>query len=191
MRDILKLGFILLAYSLIAGIALAYVNIKTKPTIAENKSASENNAREEVLPGMEGGFEVKGEDSDFPYWIGYIDNSKTQIGGYVFIAKEKGYSSVVETMVGVDNEGKINGIKVLSQQETPGLGTKIVEIRHGDTEPWFYKQFTGKNASDNIMVTKDGGNIEAITGATITPRAVTSSINKGLNRLKEATGIGS
>lgn len=191
MRDIFKLGFVLLLYSLAAGAALGYVNIMTKTKIIDNKSVAENNARKDVLPGMQGGFDTKGDGTDFVYWTAYKDAAKSQIGGYIFIAKEKGYSSVVETIVGVDPEGKITGIKVLFQQETPGLGTKIIEVKHGDISPWFYSQFAGKKASDNIKVKKDGGDIEAITGATITPRAVTNSINAGLNKLKDATGAGS
>jgi electron transport complex protein RnfG len=187
-RDILKLGVILMIYSIAAGASLAYVNVMTRERIAANKSASEDAARKEVLPGMDGGFEEKGilkvGDSTYPYWIGYADNAKTAPGGYVFIAKGKGYSSVIETMVGVGKDGKIAGVKVIFQQETPGLGTRIMEVR-------FYCQFKGKSTEDNIKVRKDGGTIDAVTGATISPRAVTDSINKGLARLKETVGGGS
>jgi electron transport complex protein RnfG len=194
-RDILKLGMILMIYSIAAGASLAYVNIMTKERIAANKSAFENAARNEVLPGMDGGFEEKGilkvGDSTYPYWIGYGDKAKTAPGGYVFIAKGKGYSSVIETMVGVGKDSKITGIKVIFQQETPGLGTRIMEVRHSESDPWFYRQFKGKSTEDNIKERKDGGTIDAVTGATISPRAVTDSINKGLARLKETVGGGS
>lgn len=179
-------------YSLAAGASLAYVNIITKPRIIVNQTATEDSARAEVLPGMEGGFEQKGvmkvSGYDYPWWIGYRDREKTTPGGYVFIASGKGYSSVVRTMVGVGPDGRITGIKVLFQQETPGLGTKIVEIRHGESDPWFFRQFKGKSAADNIKVKKDGGVIDAITGATISPRAVTDSINRGLMSLRETVG---
>jgi Na+-translocating ferredoxin:NAD+ oxidoreductase subunit G len=192
MRDIIRLGIVLMIYSVIAGASLAYVNIMTKDKIISNKAASEDAARKEVLPGMNGGFEPKGSmtvgNYEFPYWIAYTDQGKTTPGGYVFIAKGKGYSSVIETMVGVDLGGKITGIKVVSQQETPGLGTKITEVRYGENDPWFSRQFKGKSADDNIRVKKDGGDIDAMTGATISPRAVTDSINKGLVSLKKIMG---
>ena len=193
MRDIVKLGIILMIYSLVAGAALGYVNLKTKPIITTNKTAAENSARSEVLPGMTGGFEFKGnltvDGREFPYWIGYKDDAKKEPGGYVFIARGKGYSSVIETMVGVGMDGKITSDKILSQQETPGLGTKVIESRSNENDPsWFTKQFIGKSAEDNLRVKKDGGGIDAVTGATITPRAITNSINKGLVKLKETVG---
>ncbi|MDP2984894.1 MAG: RnfABCDGE type electron transport complex subunit G [Candidatus Latescibacter sp.] len=193
MRDIVQLGVILMIYSLAAGAALGYVNLKTKPIITANKTAAENSARLEVLPGMTGGFDSKGnlavDGREFPWWIGYKDDAKKEPAGYVFIAKGKGYSSVVETMVGVGMDGKITGSKILSQQETPGLGTKILENRPNENDPsWFTRQFIGKSAEDNIKVKKDGGFIDAVTGATVTPRAITNSINKGLVKLKETVG---
>lgn len=194
MRDILKLGVILMIYNVVAGASLAYVNIMTKDRVAENKATSDDTARKEVLPGMDGGFEQKGAlkvgDYDCPYWIGYADKAKTVSGGYLFIARERGYSSVIETMVGVGENGRITGIKVIFQQETPGLGAKITEIRYGESAPWFYRQFKGKSAEDNLKVKKDGGTIDSVTGATISPRAVTDSINKGLAKLKETVGGG-
>jgi Na+-translocating ferredoxin:NAD+ oxidoreductase subunit G len=191
-RDILKLGIVLMVYSVIAGASLAYVNLMTKEKVASNKTLAEELARKEVLPGMEGGFDLKGKMAvgsyEFPWWIGYTDQAKSSVGGYVFIAKGKGYSSVIETMVGVGKDFKITGIKVVFQQETPGLGTKITEIKYGENDPWFYRQFKGKSVEDNLKVKKDGGTIDAMTGATISPRAVTDSINKGLTKLKEAAG---
>ena len=89
MRDILKLGAILMIYSLIAATALAFVNIKTIPRIKQNKINAEKNARAEVLPGMTGGYELQDEQSGFPYWIGYSDELKSDPDGYIFIAREK------------------------------------------------------------------------------------------------------
>lgn len=190
MRDILKLGIVLMIYSLIAGASLAYVNIITMTKISQNKTNAENSARNEVLPGMDGGFEQKGEGSDFTYWVGYKDAAKTSPAGYIFIAKGKGYSSIIETMIGVGLDGKIVGMKVIFQQETPGLGTKISEIKYGEKDPWFYRQFIGKCAEDNIKVKKDGGTIDAISGATISPRAVTDAINKSLVQLQNSLKAG-
>lgn len=192
MGDILKLGGVLAIYSLVAGAALAYVNIRTEPIIKQNRIASEEAARLQVLPGMEGGFELKDESSDLPYWVGYTNTTQSEVGGYVFIAQGPGYSSTIQTMVGVNSGGKIVGMQVLFQKETPGLGVKITEIRHGEDQPWFQRQFIGLEiGSGKIELAKDGGPIDAITGATISSRAVTSSVREGLRRLAEKTGMGS
>ena len=191
MHNILKLSVILMIYALFAGAALALVNIKTISLIEENKLNVEEETRTQVLSDTDGGFELKGEGSNFPYWIGYRDAGKKEPGGYIFVTRGNGYSSTIETMVGVDMDGKIKDAKILFQQETPGLGAKVEEIRYGETEPWFTKQFKGKTVTDDIRVIKDGGNIDAVTGATISSRAVTNSINSGLVELEKTIGGGS
>ena len=189
MRDIAKIGCILMIYTLVVGVALAFVNIKTEPIIEANKAAAENAALAEVLSDMAGDYELKGEDTDFSYWIGYKDMEKSEIGGFIVIARESGYSSIIETMIGTDVDGIITGVKILFQQETPGLGAKSVEILRGESEPWFTRQFRGKSIMDVIKVSEDGGSIDAITGATITSRAITDSINREAIKLKEIMGI--
>ncbi|MBT4483115.1 MAG: FMN-binding protein [Candidatus Latescibacteria bacterium] len=184
MREIIKTGIVLMIYTLVAGALLALVYIKTAPVIEANKAAASGDpVRAEVLAGMDGGFEPRGEKTDFLYWIGYNDAGKKIPGGYIFIASGKGYSSTIETMVGVDIEGVITGAKVLFQQETPGLGDKIEQILPGESVPWFTRQFLGLSASDNIKVVKDDGEIDSISGATISSRAVSLSISNGLKQL--------
>jgi len=187
-RDILKLGSTLTVYSLLAGTALAFVNITSSPRIAQNRIMAEKAAREEVLPGMAGGFEERVADNGFRYWVGYRDALKSSPEGYLFISRAEGYSSRIAVMVGVDTAGVITGAKVVFQQETPGLGTRIEEVRHGESDPWFMRQFIGKTAADDFRVRKDGGDIEAITGATISSRAVTKAFEDGLSILSEIIG---
>ncbi len=177
-----------MAYSLVAGSALALVSLKSGPMIERNMLAAEESARVKVLPGMIGGFEVVDGDDGFRYWRGFRDAEKTEIGGYVFVARGKGYSSVIESMVGVDITGKVTGADVLFQQETPGLGDRVNEIRHGESEPWFPRQFNGLPAGTPIGVDKDGGTIDSIAGATISSRAMTNSIHRGLVQLKDNVG---
>ena len=208
MREILKLGLILTAYVVTAGAALALVNIRTAPIIEESRKAALDAARARVLsdiggervlpengsgwvlPDMVSSYEFVDADTNFPYWIGYRDAAKSEIGGYIFIAYGIGYSSTIETMVGVGSDGKIVGVMVLFQQETPGLGDKIEEVRRGEDTPWFTQQYIGATRVDNMAVTEDGGAIDSITGATITSQAVTDSIRWGLEQLHEKTGVG-
>ncbi|MCD6308184.1 MAG: RnfABCDGE type electron transport complex subunit G [Candidatus Latescibacteria bacterium] len=189
MLDILKLGSILTLYSLLAGTALAFVNITSSPRIEQNRLEAEKSAREEVLPGMAGGFVERADGDGFRYWIGYRDARKSSPEGYLFISRAEGYSSTIAVMVGVDTAGVVTGAKVISQRETPGLGARIGEVRHGESDPWFMRQFIGKTIADNdFRVIKDGGGIEAITGATISSRAVTKAIRDGLSTLSEIIG---
>ena len=99
--------------------------------------------------------------------------------GYVFTAYGKGYSSVVQTLVCVDLTGTVAGSVVLYQQETPGLGANVVKPEK------LIGQFTGRVAA-GILLKKDGGEIDSITGSTITSRAVTNSVRLGIEAMGEA-----
>ena len=77
-------------------------------------------------------------------------------------------------MVGIDKNNKITGIEVISQQETPGLGAKIKESS-------FLQQFIGKTLEE-LKIKKDGGKIDAVTGATISSRAVTNGVRQAIEQ---------
>ncbi len=188
MKDILKLGGILLLVTAIAGAALSMVNSITKPKIEYQKQLIAKQALQAAIPSANPDLieEVK-ENEQVIYYIGYGDSSKQAIAGYAFLAKQPGYSSVIETMVGVDTTGKILGIKIIAQTETPGLGTKITEVKYGQTSSWFQDQFVNQRGA-GLAVDKDGGQIKSITGATISSRAVTVSIKNGLETLENRIG---
>ena len=185
MNNIINLGVRLLIVCAISAGGLALLNAKTSPIIAEYKRMEQELARKEVMPTASGGvFVLKDSTGDLPYYEAYSDPAGTQLVGYVFTTAQKGYSSTVETVVGVDLQWKIAGIKVTSQQETPGLGTKSTEIKYGEKDPWFQRQFRTKPA-ELIKVDKDGGDIQSITGATITSRTITDAIRNNTKLLKE------
>ncbi len=188
MRDILKPGLILMLYSLLAGSALAVVNITASPRIEQNRLEAEAAARNEVLPGMKGGFEERITGGGFRYWAGYAAESDDEPSGYVFVSAAYGYSSTIVIMAGVDRDLNIVGAAVISQQETPGLGTRITEVRRGETTPWFLARFMGKGAEDDLRVDRDGGTIEGITGATISSRAAAKAIEQGCATLHQTIG---
>ena len=107
-----------------------------------------------------------------------------EIVGYAFIAVANGYGGPIELIVALESnflqedEIIIHGISVVSHSETPGLGEKIVEASFSD-------QFTGINFND-VALTRDGGNIDAISGATISSSAV---VNTVFNTVKEKADI--
>jgi len=185
MKDIVKLGGLLFAVTAIAATALAGIYSVTKPRIERQKQLVLENALTVALPSVEQEaiFPVQ-RDGKVLYYEGYTSKDKSELVGYAFVAKGPAYSSVIETMVGVDTTGQILGMQVLSQQETPGLGTRIEEVKYGEEDPWFQRQFIGKIA-ENLKVDKDGGDIQAITGATISSRALTKSVVEAFFQLKQ------
>jgi electron transport complex protein RnfG len=172
---ILRYGLILLAVTVSTSGLLALVNQITGPKIAKGKQDALNASLILVLPGASNSNLHKFRRDGFSYYSGYSSQDSTQLIGYAFTVQSKGYSSVIWTLVGLDTSGKIIKIKVLDQQETPGLGTKCTEIRPGENEPWWQFQFQNRMAA-NVAVDKDHGDIQSITGATITSRAITDAI---------------
>lgn len=194
LRYILTLTVIcLVTASLLTGVYLL-----TRPKILEQKAQAEKEALEEVIPEA-GYFEPVLKDNQAIYFRAYSSSDKKKILGYAFKTEGQGYSSAIETMAGMDTEGKITGIKILEQNETPGLGAKISEVLAKKTlwqaikeffapekrlpemplKPWFCGQFKGKRIKDLIVV-KDATkkNIQAITGATISSEALTNSVRE-------------
>jgi electron transport complex protein RnfG len=111
----------------------------------------------------------------------YIGKKQGQLTGWAFEwSNPEGYGGEIKVLIGVDTQGTITGIEILpGHAETPGLGAKIQE------ESW-QEQFSGRNMENTKWaVDKDGGDIQAITGATISPRAVTNALKEGLQFLNE------
>lgn len=185
MKDIGKLGGLLMLITVIAATALAGIYNVTKPRIEAQKALELDRALTVALPDIprEAIFPVE-QDDEVLYYVGYKTPEKNDLVGYAFVAYGPGYSSVIETMVGVDSLGNILGMKVLSQVETPGLGTKVEEVKYGEEKPWFTQQFLGKTA-DDVAVDKDGGDIQSVTGATISSRALTKSVVAAYEKLQQ------
>jgi len=169
MKFFLQLGLILLAFCVVATALLAYVNSITKPKIDEIKIKEAEEARNALIP--DAVFEEVHGAIDY-----FIARDKTtqELKGYTFTAEKYGYSSNIKTMAAIDSSFQIINIQVISQAETPGLGTN-------STSPDFTGQFAGKTSAQ-LVVDKDGGvppnAVKALTGATITSRAVTNSLKE-------------
>lgn len=188
MREIIKFACVLGLVMLIAAGALAYVNGITKPRILAQQEKDLKAGIYAVLPGSESGVVIAHQFGEALTWYaGFATSDTSGLIGYALPVVSKGYSSNVRTLVGIDSAGQIIALKVLFQQETPGLGTRIEEVRSGAAEPWFTTQFKGKTARD-VLVDKDGGDIQSITGATITSRAVTDGIRAMADRFMKSIG---
>lgn len=170
---IVKYALILAMYTAIAGGVLALTYSVTEPRRLANAKQNQLKAQQEVLPQA-----VKFEEkttNNLTYARALDEEDR--IVGYVVLAKGKGYSSILEIMLGLDKDCSVIGMKVLSQTETPGLGTRI-------TEDSFIQQFMNKKI-ENICLKKDGGEIDAITGATISSRAATNTVASAVRELKK------
>ena len=211
MGNFLRLVCTLAAIALVASFGLSAVYNATHEITEEYKRLEQELARVEALDCDEGAhFVLTKTDSlvgnrEFSYYTAYASEGSDEVIGYSFIAYGKGYSSTIETVVGVDRDGKICGIKITDQKETPGLGAKLQEVSSENTlwavmsasavdeeglKPWFQSQFAGLRADDLTVVksrAEDG--ILAITGATISSEAVTASVAKALRTLTSIVGI--
>lgn len=172
MNQLVRFGLILALICFVATFVLAVTYEVTKPKIEEKLRIEEEDALKAIVPDADS-FIKKTVDA-----IDYFEalKGKDRIG-YCIRVTGNGYSGFIRIIVGIDLNGIIKGVEVLEHQETPGLGAKINEIRPGEKEPYFLKQFKGK-AAKTIAVKKD---IDAITGATISSSAVTDAINRAIN----------
>lgn len=196
-KKMIKEAGILFAITLIAGILLGFVNELTKEPIARQEELKVQKACAEVFADAASFEEVS--DIELPTAVEsglkistaeeYAAANGVEIGtvyralsaegtllGYVINTTSKeGYGGNIELMMGITMDGTLNGISILSISETAGLGMRAGEV--------LVPQFAGKNV-DSFVYTKTGATadneIDAISGATITTKAVTNAVNAGL-----------
>ena len=174
MKEIIRLTVVLTCVCMVAGLALSFVNAATKDARAYQDRLELLNALNMVLPEHDNEPDKDIVDIDGTNY--FLSKKADTINGVAFkTSTEKGYSGLIEIIVGVQTDGKIIAIGILSQKETPGLGSKIAQ-------DWFKDQYKGKTLDGaNWAVKKDGGDFDQISGATISPRAVTGAVKDGLS----------
>lgn len=196
MRESIKLGVILMLIAGCAAGALAVVNSFTEPLIQKQQEDALQNSLSEVLPGSGSAVFILNDElkNQIPAEIQdlfgdiYVAKSSADGGatGLVVTVLPTGYANTIMLLVGMDSTGSLTGVRIISQGETPQVGSKI-------TEPEFYAQeaFTGQTVSNDLKVTKDGGNVDAVTGATVSSRAVVRGINAAFELYRSAAiGLG-
>ena len=164
-----RIALTLLLITSVVAAALAGVNAITAPIIAAANEAKTQEAIEAVLPG--GGSEIGFTDP-----TGLVTTVYRGENGYAVQVAPSGFDGAIDMMVGIDSEGRVLGISIINHTETAGLGA--VAAAKTSAGEAFRGQFVG--TSGTLSVTKDGGTIDAITGATITSRAVTAGVNAAL-----------
>ncbi len=176
----------LVVISLAAGFSLGFINDITKGPKAKAKLERKIKALKLVLPTftnnpVEDMQLVKSEMAKDSVEIYPAFSESELVGTAVIGSSEKGYSGLVKLMAGFRKDGTIQNIVVLEQKETPGLGTKMKEER-------FIKQYREKHpATFDLTVKKDGGEVDALTGATISTRAFSEAVQMAYDEFVKNT----
>ena len=175
----------LLVITLLASLALGGIYNLTKEPIALAKKAKQENAIKEVIPDFDTLVTRKvmpsGGGDSLVFYSGYLGDSL--VGTAVQTYSNEGYDPTqIQLMVGFLPDLTIQNVSVIQHKETPGLGTKMAE-------PKFNDQFKGVDpAKVDIAVRKDGGDVDAITAATISSRAFCDGVQRAYETLKNEGG---
>ncbi len=170
-KDIARLVLTLFLITAVVAGALAGVNAVTEERIAKSNAEKKQRAIALVLPDAEKAEELPVGENESGIRAVYASSA-----GYAIEVETAGFGGAIDMMVGVSRDGKILGVSVISHTETPGLGANAAADNTAGRD--FRKGFEGLSGS--VAVTKDGGQVEALTSATITSRAVCAGINAAL-----------
>ena len=176
-NSIFKIAINLTFTCLIAGVILAAAYYITHPIALEKEKEMAAKAMQALVPDATSFAAVDGEENMT------AASSGGTIIAYIVTVEPKGYGGAIVTQVAVTPDGKVINYKITKNNETPGLGSNALK------EP-FIGQFPGKT-SDQLIVTKDASNtdnIQAMTGATITSKAVTKGVKEAVDRVDAYVG---
>ncbi|MCV6596973.1 MAG: electron transport complex subunit RsxG [Mangrovicoccus sp.] len=179
-------GVLLALFSLATALILSLVNDLTKGPIAERTAEDLVASLGQVIPAeihdndltlaaLEIAPSAEGSD---PVTV-YRAKQGSAVTGLAFESVGFGYAGRIQVLLGVDPEGTLYGVRVLSHAETPGLGDKI-EVAKDDWILGFTGLSLDNTALERWAVKKDGGDFDQFSGATITPRAVVNAVRDGL-----------
>ena len=174
-NSIFKVGINLTIACLLASAVIAGTYALTAPVAAKTKIELDNKARQALVADAQDFKEVTGKTG----WFAALKDGK--VIAYVVPTESKGYGGAINMLAAVSVDGKVIDYAILKYNETPGLGDKA-------EKPAFRKQFAGKTA-ENLEVVKvpSDKNIQALTGATITSRAVTKGIKEAVEEVTAFT----
>ena len=177
---------VLVVICLVASALLGFTNAKTAPVIEENIRIEAEKTRKEVLPAASEFTELEvSEELKANGVTGIFEGDNGT--GYVVTAEKTGYGGAVVVTVGFDTEGKLLNYSVLQHSETPGLGAKMQEWFRADKN---HQSVLGRKLADGeLKVSKDGGDVDAITAATISSRAFLNAVNRAYSAFSGADGL--
>ncbi len=170
----------LFGITFIASAGVAAVNEVTKEPIAAARAAAVEQSLKQVLPAF--------DDSE-KWWVSvndltidlYVARMSGEVVGYAVQSKTKqGYAGEITMMVGISPDMRVLDVSVLSHKETPGLGSKMTEDGNSLIKSIKDRSLT----SLNLKASKDGGDLDALTGATITTNAYGDAVNRAYEALQ-------
>jgi electron transport complex protein RnfG len=174
MREMVKMIMVLTILATFSGTLLAAIHSKTKDRIANQilkfvkGPAIRGIFKEASNDPIVDRFDIKDGDETRSFFVGVFDSEPSAVALETF--GKGGYGGVVGLMVGIDvKEDKLVGVGVTTHAETPGMGARA------ETDPSFVAQFEDMSLEDPFKVTQDGGSINALSGATLTSRAVSAA----------------
>ena len=182
---------VLFGITLVASAGVGVVNMITEEPIALAKEAATKSALTEVLPAFESTEEQTLTIDELPITV-YTARNGGEVAGYaVQTMTKQGFNGVVRLMVGFTPDGEVVNVNVLEQSETPGLGTKMADegnVLLGSIQG--QKLENKKLVGGKLAVTKDGGDVDALTAAAISSRAYVDAVNRAWMAYKSvATGV--
>jgi electron transport complex protein RnfG len=175
---------VLFSITLIASAGVGAVNMITADAIAEAKAVATKQAIANVLPEFDSSEQSEQTIDDMPIKV-YTATKGDYVVGYAVESMTKdGFGGVIRMMVGFTADGKINNVNVLEQAETPGLGTKMC-----DQDNALLSSIQGRNSWEvEFKVKKDGGELDALTAATISSRAYYNAVARAYQAFAVAVG---
>ena len=174
---------VLFSITLIASAGVGAVNMITVEPIAAAKAAATEAALGVVLPAFDKTESEELTIDEMPIVVYTATNAGETVGYAVETMTKSGFGGVVKLMVGFLPDGTINNVKVLQQAETPGLGTKMCD----EGNP-LLAGVKGKEGTATFRVKKDGGEVDALTAATISSRAYLDAVNRACVAMMNVTG---
>ena len=186
---LLNMTAVLFGITLIASAGVGVVNMITQEPIAQAKQAATVEALGKVLPPFEQTSEQELVIDEMPITV-YTATKGSEVTGYAVATMTKsGFSGVIRMMVGFTPSGEVVNVNVLEQSETPGLGTKMCDEGNPLLAAIQGQQLEQKKLVDGkLAVKKDGGDVDALTAATISSRASVDAINRAWMAFKSVSG---
>ena len=165
---------VLFVITLLASAGVGAVHMITEEPIAEARVKATREALKQVLPEFDETEDTALTVENLPVTVHTASEGGRVVGYAVESMTKNGFSGVIRLMVGFAPDGQILNIRVLEQAETPGLGTKMVDAGNS-----LEKSFVGRNpAQMKLGVKKDGGDVDALTAATISSRAYVDAVSR-------------
>ena len=176
---------VLFVITLLASAGVGAVHMITEEPIAEARVKATREALKQVLPEFDETEVLRDTIENLPVTVHTALQGDRVVGYAVESMTKNGFSGVIRLMVGFAPDGQILNIRVLEQAETPGLGTKMVDAGNP-----LEKSFVGRNpAQMKLGVKKDGGDVDALTAATISSRAYVDAVSRAYKAYCEKAGV--